>query len=228
MNKQLNILCAALVAGFLSAGANADMLVDWDLSGMTGTEASRASFSAAAGITGLDLARGAGLAGNTGANSLNTKGWDGANGDDYISFGFSVAQGLEVDLDSLVIGSKSSSTGPGTIGLFHNGDNFTTALTTFVQDGANYVNAIVDLSNLASLTGTVEFRLYEVGDTQADGVGATSSAGTFRVAEYTDGANFTNLQINGAVAAPVPEPETYALMLAGLGLVGALARRRKG
>jgi hypothetical protein len=28
-------------------------------------------------------------------------------------------------------------------------------------------------------------------------------------------------------AAPVPEAETYAMMLAGLGLVGFMARRRK-
>jgi len=26
---------------------------------------------------------------------------------------------------------------------------------------------------------------------------------------------------------PVPEPETYAMLLAGLGLMGAVARRRK-
>ena len=30
------------------------------------------------------------------------------------------------------------------------------------------------------------------------------------------------------VAAPVPEPETYALMLTGLGMIGFMARRRKG
>jgi hypothetical protein len=29
------------------------------------------------------------------------------------------------------------------------------------------------------------------------------------------------------LAAPVPEPETYAMLLAGLGVVGAVARRRK-
>jgi hypothetical protein len=32
---------------------------------------------------------------------------------------------------------------------------------------------------------------------------------------------------DGDVAAPIPEPETYAMMLAGLGLLGFVARRRK-
>ena len=30
----------------------------------------------------------------------------------------------------------------------------------------------------------------------------------------------------GAMAAAVPEPETYAMLLAGLGLMGAVVRRR--
>lgn len=33
--------------------------------------------------------------------------------------------------------------------------------------------------------------------------------------------------INLAVAAPIPEPESYALMLAGLGVVGSIVRRRR-
>ncbi len=31
----------------------------------------------------------------------------------------------------------------------------------------------------------------------------------------------------GLITAPIPEPETYALMLAGLGLIGAFARKRR-
>jgi hypothetical protein len=36
-----------------------------------------------------------------------------------------------------------------------------------------------------------------------------------------------NLAIGGTSADPVPEPETYSMMLAGLGLLGLVARRRK-
>ena len=36
-----------------------------------------------------------------------------------------------------------------------------------------------------------------------------------------------NVLVTGDVAQAIPEPETYALMLAGLGVVGAVARRRR-
>lgn len=37
-----------------------------------------------------------------------------------------------------------------------------------------------------------------------------------------------NVAMNVYGTPPVPEPETYAMLLAGLGFVGAIARRRKG
>lgn len=37
-----------------------------------------------------------------------------------------------------------------------------------------------------------------------------------------------NLMLRGVTVSPVPEPETYAMLLAGLGLMGTMVRRRKG
>ncbi|MDQ3185063.1 MAG: FxDxF family PEP-CTERM protein [Pseudomonadota bacterium] len=54
--------------------------------------------------------------------------------------------------------------------------------------------------------------------------------GLFTVDLDTGAATQTGLfigTINGLTAAPIPEPETYAMFLAGLGLMGFVARRRK-
>lgn len=63
-------------------------------------------------------------------------------------------------------------------------------------------------------------------------IGATVSAhfsdGATRFGTYvlTNEAGFGS-KVSITAVTPVPEPETYAMMLAGLGLIGAIARRRK-
>jgi len=63
------------------------------------------------------------------------------------------------------------------------------------------------------------------------GTQTITSAGNYDVAFTfnTTGGASKDIVIDSVyvVAAPVPEPETYAMMLAGLGLMGAVARRRK-
>ena len=57
---------------------------------------------------------------------------------------------------------------------------------------------------------------------------ASSVTLAFGVVDLTDYGVTSALWLDNVklVAAPVPEPETYALLLAGLGLIGAVSRRR--
>lgn len=61
-------------------------------------------------------------------------------------------------------------------------------------------------------------------DVSPEGVLAYSYGGKTYLAVAHEVSNTTTLY---SIAAPVPEADTYALMLAGMGLVGLLARRRK-
>jgi hypothetical protein len=94
-----------------------------------------------------------------------------------------------------------------------------------IYDGADSSNAIailLDGSTVKSHIGSIsDFDHFNVGSyslaTGNHTLSFVSAQGTY----YLD--NFT---VN-VTAAPVPEPETYAMMLAGLGALGFMARRRR-
>jgi len=58
-------------------------------------------------------------------------------------------------------------------------------------------------------------------------VGSTSETLNATMGTQYGSAAFTQSGVLTVMAAPVPEPETYAMMLAGLGLLGGMARRKK-
>ena len=95
------------------------------------------------------------------------------------------------------------------------------------QIGSNF--GLYTQGNLSAAFGTLVGRIdsgdYFVIGTSFSGV-ATAS-GTLNLF-YWDSNNFDNTgSIDVAVTGAVPEPQTYALMLAGLGAIGFVARRRR-
>jgi len=83
----------------------------------------------------------------------------------------------------------------------------------------------VDLGTV-SYSGNVFFNNPETA--RARFVGVQFAGGIKRVeVDAATAIAFDHVQY-GAMATPVPEPENYALLLAGLGLMGFLARRRIG
>lgn len=215
----MKTLTFALVAGLASAASATEVITSYALFGATGDQVFQAPASAAAGVSGLDLTRGPGLGASAAGNSFSANGWSSDQSQDYFSFGFTVDAGSSVDLESLWLGSRSSNTGPGFLGLFYSGDGFTTSLFDFIQVGTAFNNSIVDLSGLTGLTGTVEFRIAALNDVSANG-GTISSGGTFRIGDHFDGSNFSEVRFEGTV---IPAPGAVAL----LGLGGLVATRRR-
>ncbi len=119
------------------------------------------------------------------------------------------------------------------------GQTFLDHFTFTVQPSATFtLTTSLLFQNFVNITGA---QLYD-----GTGFGATLFATTgspFFTASPVLSPGFYDLRVSGTLtgtsglygvavnfspaAAPIPEPETYAMMLAGLGLMGFVARRRK-
>ena len=102
------------------------------------------------------------------------------------------------------------------------------ALLGAIDGNQNFLN-----SNPGNGVAGFTFRVAADQQAYVNGLLATGGAGTRLALEASIGdfaggpETFLIYNLGGGVTAPIPEPETYALMLAGLGLVGYVARRRK-
>ena len=104
--------------------------------------------------------------------------------------------------------------------------------------GMDFVSAAITSGSGFNL-GSLAFSNLTNGNVATDAITFnTSTAGTFSETiklKLADTANvgvgqkdnYLTINVSGTVVAAVPEPETYAMLLAGLGLVGTIVRRRK-
>jgi hypothetical protein len=163
------------------------------------------------------------------------------------AFGSSNSAGILTDLGSFAAGTYTI-TGSGTIGLAGasgfimdaNGKP-TVAVTTagygyFNSNGATYdylqpgvYGAAGSTVNLGALIGSFSAAPTKSTDWFLIGASKTVTLATAGhiYASVNDTYHINNTGAFNVSVQAVPEPETYALMLAGLGMVGAIARRRK-
>jgi hypothetical protein len=154
----------------------------------------------------LDLTDGSGFFGDTFAMNNN-----GATFADH--FTFSVTGTTTSNFDAIISSiSRSADTGLDISGLslYRVGGGTGTGGTlgdTLVSSGTSLQSGSMDVWTLSS---------------------DNLAAGSYYVLVSGNLVSDTSASFGGAVMlAPVPEPETYGMMLAGLGVLGFLARRRK-
>jgi len=146
----------------------------------------------------LDLTDGSGFFGDTFA-----AGNSGATFDDHFTFSVEGTTGWTFDAIISSI-SRSADTGLDITGL----SLYSVTGDTLITQGNQLQSGSIDVWTLSS---------------------DSLAAGDYYLAVSGNLVSTGAASFGGAVsmAAPVPEPETYGMMLAGLGVLGFLARRRK-
>ncbi len=145
------------------------VLTTYDFSGQPGNQASTAATSTMAGLTAGAVSRSSSISATAGADSINASDWSTSTVDPtrYYTFTLTPPSSCALDITSITIDTKASSTGPASGAIATSADKFATT-TTFTPG----TSATVSLS-VSGSTSPVEVRIY--------GYDASGTLGTWRV-----------------------------------------------
>ena len=150
--------------------AYSGVLATWSLSGQPGTETSAAAASSASGVTAAPLQRATALTAASGTGSMNSSSWPTAaqlDATKYYSVAITPPTGCAMNVSSIALDMKASSTGPASAAV-------ATSADSFAQTASASPNAVSSPTlTVSGASGTVEIRIY--------GYAATGASGTMRV-----------------------------------------------
>ncbi|UXH77368.1 PEPxxWA-CTERM sorting domain-containing protein [Roseateles amylovorans] len=228
MNFKPLLLAAA---AFIALSANATVVAQWDYNkGSTKHSVSQngASFSTLGGVTTTFVSQSGSSDPNAG-QAMNTTTYGGATTGN-------MTRGVQYGIDTsgyehlvLSFDQRNSSTASAWTALLYtvDGENWSQATTFHMTTDGSFVKGLS--YDFSSVTGAANNESFAIRLVSMFAPGLSSYLGTS--GNYASGGTirYDMVTLSGTeiVASAVPEPASIALMLAGLGLVGVAARRRR-